>query len=522
MSAPIGGNTTLPSVGLSQDPAPADALVVTILFHPDITRIGQAAVLDRGKSSRDIVIGREQPPFEFRHGSERDEPRGLGDPHVSREALSIRRVPGGVRLSRSPGASRCSTVAGDIVDSQVVADDHLARGLALRLGHGIVLFLRYSPFVDDDMPARDTLELLGTSDSMARLRRETALISATDADVLITGDNGSGKELVAQALHRLSNRSKRPFVAVNVAALPTDLAAAALFGSARGAFTGATANREGYFQQAEGGTLFLDEIGDAAPALQPLLLRALQEREVQVVGGRVCKIDVRVIAATDADIDAPTSGFRAALRHRLAALELHVPPLRDHLEDIGLLAWHFFHRHLPQATSELSATALAGAEGARWAGLIMDLVKQRWEGNVRQLNNTMRQIAIESGPALRLPTSVRHRLQSAAPTPVGTPWPTDGLEISDQLLRSALSACDYEIAATARKLGVSRQSIYRRVQAADDLCLAADIPLRELLQALEEARGDLDATARALKVSATALRARIRTAPAAGIPERPD
>jgi two-component system nitrogen regulation response regulator GlnG len=361
---------------------------------------------------------------------------------------------------------------------------------------------------------------------MVLLRQQITLAASSDADVLIGGESGSGKERVAQALHRLSARSRGPFVPVNMAAIPNDLAAAALFGNTRGAFTGATASQQGLFRQAEGGTLFLDEIGDAPETVQPLLLRALQEREIQVVGGGLRKVDVRVIAATDLDLDAPATGFRGALRHRLAALEINVPSLSDHAEDIGLLAWTFFQRHRREHGQAIAKDAtFQPAEAARWAELIAGLAAQSWPGNVRQLDNTMRQLALASDPGLRIPAglleaSPQHRDPAASRTEAPGSQRRVSETVSEATLRSVLAECDYEIAAAARRLGLSRQALYRRVRAAPDLRLAADVPLQELLLALEDARGDLEQTARRLEVSVTALRARLRSAglPGAGQP----
>ena len=512
MSIRIGGNTTLPSIDLSSNAEVSDGLVLSVLSHPDPSRIGEAAVLSRGIPSRAIELGRDLPLFRRRHGQSKDAPRGLEEPHISRLALTLLRSDDGLRLLRPRGASRLCTAQGDITESLMVSMEQLRQGLALQLGHGVVLCLRYAALVDED-EGEAPAGLLGTSDSMATLRRSISLAAASGADVLIGGESGSGKERVAQALHALSDRSAGPLVPVNMAALPAELAAAALFGNTRGAFTGATTSRPGLFQQAEHGSLFLDEIGDAPASVQPLLLRALQEREVQVVGGATQKVDVRVIAATDVDIDAPASGFRGALRHRLAAVELQVPSLREHPEDIGLLAWHFYQRHSPGEDGAGIYREREPLESARWAELTLLLAHQRWSGNVRQLENLMRQLAIESPSGLNVPRTLMQRLKQGLERAAESSTGARGSDISEQRLKTALADCNYEIAATARELGVSRQSIYRRVQAADDLQLAAEVPLEELLAALESARGDLDLAARELKVSVTALRARVRTAP---------
>ena len=527
MTTRASGNTTLPPVNPTLAATTAEGLVLTILFHPDPSRIGESAVLSPGAGGESVVIGRDQPRFEHSHGAVPGAARGLSDPHISRSALQLRIDNTGLVLSRPPGASRCRLSGRDLASSAVLAREQLRSGRVILLGHGVVLYLRLTPVCDEDAPGAAAMGLLGCSDSMALLRQRIALAAGSDADVLIVGESGSGKERVAQALHRLSARSQGPFVPVNMAAIPADLAAAALFGNTRGAFTGATASQQGLFRQAEGGTLFLDEIGDAPETVQPLLLRALQEREIQVVGGGLRKVDVRVIAATDVDLDAPATGFRGALRHRLAALEISVPRLSDHAEDIGLLAWTLFQRHrrdhghagAPDAT-------LKPAEAARWAELVAGLAARPWPGNVRQLDNTLRQVALASHSGLRIPAglleaSQQHCDASASLKEPPGPEQRVSASVSDATLRSVLAQCNYEIAAAARRLGLSRQALYRRVRAAPGLRLAADVPLRELLLALEDARGDLEQTARRLEVSATALRARLRSAGLPGTGQQP-
>jgi two-component system nitrogen regulation response regulator GlnG len=524
MTTRASGETTLPSVNPSLAETAAEGLVLTILFHPEPSRIGESAVLSGGDPGASVAIGREQPRFEHRHGRQRRRARGLSDPHISRCALDLRFGDAGIELARPAGASRCKIAGNDLAGTTVLSHDRLRRGQVLSLGHSVVLHLRLTALCEDDA-AGDDFGLLGHSDSMAFLRRQIELAAGSDADVLIGGESGSGKERVAQALHRLSARSQGPFIPVNMAAIPGDLAAAALFGNTRGAFTGATAGQPGLFRQAEGGTLFLDEIGDAPESVQPLLLRALQEREIQVVGGGLRKVNVRVVAATDLDLDAPASGFRGALRHRLAALEIQVPSLAAHAEDIGVLAWTFYQRHQRERGNQGAVDGcLQPAEAARWAELIASLAQQLWPGNVRELDNMMRQIALASGSGLRIPPGLNgdspHARETGSSPAEASPSQRRNTPstLSAATLKSALSECNYEIAATARRLGMSRQSLYRRVQATPGLRLAADVPLQELLQALELARGDLAQTALRLEVSATALRTRLRSAglPSAG------
>ncbi len=231
-------------------------------------------------------------------------------------------------------------------------------------------------------------ELIGSTAGMRELFRAIGRVAASGLNALITGETGTGKELVARALHRESPRAGEVFVALNTAAIPSELLESELFGHEAGAFTGAARRHAGRFEQAEGGTLFLDEIGDMPLALQTRLLRVLAAGEFYRVGGReLIKADVRVIAATHQDLEAKAASgeFRADLLHRLDVLRLQVPPLRERREDIPRLAEHF----LAQASIE------AGLEPKRFVVAALDALREfSWPGNVRQLENVCRRLAV--------------------------------------------------------------------------------------------------------------------------------
>jgi len=239
------------------------------------------------------------------------------------------------------------------------------------------------------LAAEQTLgrRIIGASRPMRRLLEATSRIASRDVTVLVRGETGTGKEFVAELLHAQSQRAKHPLVRFNCAALPADLADAELFGHVRGAFTGATAGRPGFFAQANGGTLILDEVGELPPAVQAKLLRALQEGEIQPVGsGRIDKVDVRVVASTNRDLaaDAKAGTFREDLYYRLAVVELVVPPLRDRTDDIPALAVEFARRYGDRFG--LGTITLEPA-------LIDTLIRTEWPGNVRQLENTIARLA---------------------------------------------------------------------------------------------------------------------------------
>ncbi|PTY01588.1 DNA-binding response regulator [Verrucomicrobia bacterium LW23] len=294
--------------------------------------------------------------------------------------------------------------------------------------------------------------------------------------VLITGESGTGKELVARAIHYGSPRSQAPFVAVNCAAIPADLAESTLFGHIRGSFTGATADRKGCFEQADSGTLFLDEVGDMEPGLQAKLLRVLEDGEITPIGStRSRRVDVRVVAATNADLAGRISagGFRSDLYYRLARYTVETSPLRDHPQDIPLLAQHF----LTLFASEMGMhnpprlTAEAGE----------CLERHPFPGNVRELRNIIERALIESGGE---PIQARHlHLASDAPPAPGhalsqggisadrrpvsasrelPPLPLNLRAAEEELIQRALREADGNISEAARLLGVNRSRIYRR------------------------------------------------------------
>lgn len=226
--------------------------------------------------------------------------------------------------------------------------------------------------------------IIGSSPEMEQVFQIVRKVADTEATVLVTGESGTGKELVARAIHTGSSRKNKPFVAINCAAIPRDLLESELFGHVRGAFTGAVRDKVGKFQMADGGTIFLDEVGELPLDLQPKLLRALQEKTVEMVGGTSSqKIDVRVVAATNADLEqAISSGdFREDLYYRLCVIPVHLPPLRKRTGDIPLLIRHFVSKH--------------GANEVSFSHEAMDLLRRHsWPGNVRELENTVERVLI--------------------------------------------------------------------------------------------------------------------------------
>jgi DNA-binding NtrC family response regulator len=236
--------------------------------------------------------------------------------------------------------------------------------------------------------------MVGESPALARVRQQIAQVGPTDSSVLLLGETGTGKELVARAIHAASSRSARPLVSVNCAALPRELVESELFGHEKGAFTGAAAQRRGRFELAEGGTLFLDEVGELPSEAQAKLLRALQEREFERVGGtRTIRADARLIAATNRDLQSRVSAgsFRADLYYRLNVFPIELPPLRERREDIPPLVQHLAERAARRLGRELEAVAPSFIERAK---------AHDWPGNVRELENVIERALIMSGGAL--------------------------------------------------------------------------------------------------------------------------
>jgi formate hydrogenlyase transcriptional activator len=270
-------------------------------------------------------------------------------------------------------------------------------------------------------------EIVGESAALRGVLQEVETVAPTGATVLIRGETGTGKELVARALHHLSPRCERPFVKVNCAAIPTGLLESELFGHEKGAFTGAICQKVGRFELADGGTLFLDEVGDIPPELQPKLLRVLQEQEFERLGSnRTLRVDVRLVAATNRDLAhlVADGKFRKDLYYRLNVFPVVLPPLRERRADIPLLACHFtqrFARRLGKRIEAIPAEALDA------------LVGYAWPGNIRELENVIeRAVILSSGPALRIPWGTcRARPCRPAGTAVGqSPWPTPSASTS--------------------------------------------------------------------------------------------
>jgi two-component system nitrogen regulation response regulator GlnG len=500
MSLPDASQSTLPEVEL---PCARDTPLcrLTILYHPETDRIGEVLDQDGGES---LSLGRNDGYFQPPRGGEA---LPLQDPFLSRKPLRVDTAPDGLVLLRPRHGSSLS-VNGVVVNEQRrVSRAELERGVVLVLARRILLYLHLP---DGVPPVPDDCGLVGEADALQALRRLICQGAAKSRQVLLLGESGTGKELVARALFERSDRASRPFVTVNMAAVPPDLAAAELFGVRRGAFTGADRDKPGFFRLADGGTLFLDEIGATTPGVQAQLLRVLESGEIQSPGGAVERVDVRVLSATDARVDAEGGGFSTALRHRLGAFEIRLPPLRERIEDLGRLMSSFLGDFLRHPRFE--EPALVG----QWVLLVSQLAAFSWPGNVRQLRNFCEQVVVASdgSAGLRVPDSILRTLEAESNVTTAYPGETVSTqrrrvaELKDQQVRQAMAQENWEVTAAARRLRISRSALYRRIAAIPGLSLAADIPGEEIGRVLRQHGGDLPAAAAALRVSATALRDR--------------
>ncbi|UWH10794.1 sigma-54-dependent response regulator transcription factor ZraR [Escherichia coli] len=319
--------------------------------------------------------------------------------------------------------------------------------------------LAHTHSIDAETPAVTASQfgMVGKSPAMQHLLSEIALVAPSEATVLIHGDSGTGKELVARAIHASSARSEKPLVTLNCAALNESLLESELFGHEKGAFTGADKRREGRFVEADGGTLFLDEIGYISPMMQVRLLRAIQEREVQRVGSnQTISVDVRLIAATHRDLAAEVNAgrFRQDLYYRLNVVAIEVPSLRQRREDIPLLAGHFLQRF-----AERNRKAVKG-----FTPQAMDLlIHYDWPGNIRELENAVeRAVVLLTGEYIserELPLAI-----ASTPIPLGQSQDIQPLvEVEKEVILAALEKTGGNKTEAARQLGITRKTLLAKL-----------------------------------------------------------
>ena len=335
--------------------------------------------------------------------------------------------------------------------SHAAVDERRARLLLEASALVIAPVLRGWSHVATPAPCRDMPELVGASAAIEAVRDAVRRVARVPFPVLIEGESGAGKELVARAVHRLSPRAAKPFRALNCAAMAEELVEAELFGHAQGAFTGAVSARAGLFEDADRGTLFLDEVSELSPRAQAKLLRVLQEAEVRRVGETASRrVDVRIVAASNRALGAAVEAraFRADLSFRLDVLRIVVPPLRERPEDVALLAAHFWRE----------AADRAGTSATLAPDVIGRLAAYAWPGNVRELQNVMAALAVSAPRRGRVTAAwLPPHIHAPAPRPITLQQARAALE--RDLVRVALARAGGRPGRAAAELGVSRQGL---------------------------------------------------------------
>ncbi|WP_138429262.1 sigma-54-dependent transcriptional regulator [Fodinibius saliphilus] len=313
-------------------------------------------------------------------------------------------------------------------------------------------------------------EIIGQSDAIKKIKKTIDKVARTNSRVMVTGENGTGKELVARWIHEKSNRSNGPFVEVNCAAIPADLFESELFGHEKGAFTGASSQRIGKFEQADGGTLFLDEVGDMSPDAQAKVLRALQENVITRVGGsKKISVDVRVIAATNKELlnEIEEGNFREDLYHRLNVIPINVPPLRKRRKDIPLLAKNWLNQ---LAEKDIMFSGISFSKGALEA-----LTKEDWSGNVRELQNAIERLGLLADGTEISKEKVQNLTLSGHKKSGGIDDLVEEINKFKDFKESAerlflfrkLEEHDWNISQTAKSIGIQRSHMYNKMKKYD-------------------------------------------------------
>jgi len=498
-------------------------LTLTLLWHPDSARIGEQFICTGGAET--VALNRYLPLFSrpgmdglpLGHGGISRDPvhlvRGSDDtlrlcPPNSRMVVELNGVEVGAAASADAGAGVALTA------------EQLEAGAVLGLGRAVLICIHWM----DRLPKNNPVPgMLGVGAAAVKARDLVRQAAASDAPVLLLGETGTGKEVAARAIHALGKRAAAPLVSVNMAVLNESLAAADLFGAAKGAYTGAQGARSGLFAQADKGTLFLDEVGNTPAAIQPMLLRVLESGEYRPLGAREDeRSDARLIAATDQDVY--SAGFNQPLLRRLESLVIRLPSLRERREDIGVLIAHL----------------LADNEVARTRGIvppatfISDCVNYDWPGNIRQLGHVLKRamLALADGetPAFaefvdapQLVATASAALAAAA-AGAGDNAADNAVEgggqgsaqagaprkrladVSDDDVLAAMEAHGWAILGAAQALGISRPSMYKLLDGHPQIRRPEQIAPDALRAALAESGGQLAACASRLKTPSEALR----------------
>lgn len=488
-----------------------EAVGLTILFHPQTERIGEIAPLLDYIAGPSAQFSRIEPIFRNPDGRQTE---ALASPVLSRKPIIIEVLPDGkICLENTSHKTKLIAEGEPLQNSRIFSHHEFRRGIVLIVADSLVLLLHpMHPF----QMGQDSLGLIGCSASIQTLRSAILNVADLDVPVLLQGESGVGKELVATAIHRHSPRANKPYICVNISAIPETLAAAELFGYTKGAFTGALQNSSGYFSDADGGTLFLDEIGDTALEVQPMLLRAIENKKLQPLGGKIRDIDVRLITATDSDLEhAVKKGlFRQPLLQRLSGYHIKVPPLRERREDIGRLFIYFLTNELKSVDQVDRLKEISPGKSWVPAGLVAELARFDWPGNVRQLQNVTRQLVISNRESSKLCMDVilsnlfsRSKCQTKSSEDLEQPLSSKRriADLTDQEIIDTLKKHKFNLNATCAELDVSRTWLNTYIDRSPHIRKAKDLSAEEIKQCAIECEHDLHAMASRLGVSCRGL-----------------
>lgn len=498
-------------------------LTLTIVFHPDLQRIGQQSQ----PNTSSIDVCRLSPLFG--NGLNDSNPEPLADPFLSRTPISIRKRGDTWQLSNADSPIQLASAQQQNIEQLTLTKKMLETGVPFILAGRIVLMCHLSQALDRAVP--DNMGLVGISENLSHVRTLISKVAQFKAPVLIRGESGTGKELVAQAIHTCSERRAKELVCVNMAAISKELVNAELFGSVKGAFTGAI-SRDGYFKKADGSSLFLDEIGEAPNEVQIALLRALETGVIQAVGSNnASNLDVRFIAATDADLETliGQESFRMPLLQRLSGLVIEIAPLRERREDIACILLAFLIDALNDTHQIDKLYNAKQNDYGYWAWFFAQCCELSWPGNVRQLKNMVTQLSIALLGNNQVKTfdwqdfilSIQKQHERAErsqtsnqETPRNNPEPSTNEKrkpsnINDEDIRKALEKNRWQIKLAADELCISRAALYQKIDASPLIRRASNIPSAELQSSFVDCSGDIDKMVNKLHVSKHALKRRL-------------
>jgi DNA-binding NtrC family response regulator len=505
--AMINSDFTIPSPSLStgtQTDAPL--LALSVAWHPDAMRIGEQFLW--ADPSTPLELSRFMPLFRRAGG----EGGGLAYGGISRTPLRITQGQGGIVIEPSGKTHMVLEINGnDISETTFLSHEQIAAGAVLSLGRTVLLCLHWMRCLPKDNPVDGWL---GIGSAAIATRDQIRQVAGTDVSVLLLGETGTGKEVAARGIHRLSRRAEARLVSVNMAALNESLAAADLFGASRGAYTGAQMARSGLFAEAQDATLFLDEVGNTPVAVQPMLLRVLETGDYRPLGAsRDVRSSARLIAATDQNLY--DAGFNQALLRRLGSFTIHLPPLRTRREDIGVLIAHLL------ASSKLST----GVEFQLPASLIVQFILYDWPGNVRQLAHAINRLLLTL-PGEQLPDfyslvdarpdATRFSASGSAPSSVAraSASAVSGrrrlADLTEAEILAAMEKSDWYIQGAAQALGISRPSMYKLLETHPQIRNLDRISQEEIRLAMVDCGGDVERCASRLKTPAEPLKRHLR------------